>query len=617
MPEGFSSVADLKVIVDANADKFHSSVNSVIGALGDLDKSGNASLGGLDKILAVVGDASLSVTGKFKMLSAGVEAGVALYQQFAKEGRAVAEALGVTTEYDRLIGTLDNLGMSLMDGAAGAFFAVKAAGMDAAAAMFGYASETNKAEAQSEDFAQTLLNSLSDALDRVRLQVNLALPDAQLYGQRLDDTYMLAVQRVRELRQEIADLHRQQAEGGFFSFGIDNLLAQREAELKKREGDVMVLEMRQSVDRVETNALARAWQVDVSTNAEQGLKAEVEALEEKNRRLGLGAVALARYTAEQKALRDLEERGMQMTPEIRASLDAHLATIERLTKAEDDYKKAEQERERAKQLAEQRERAGTQLFANAEREIAALRSRAEAVGLEAGAAAELVMQERLLQQLRASGNEVKEEELTKIRALAAEYGAMTQRLADQQAELRETGEVGQAVAGNLASAFANFTRTGKADWKDMVSSMLQDLAQLQFRRAVLDPLFGGGGAGGGGGSGIFGSILGSIFGGFRAGGGDVEAGRAYVVGENRPELFIPSQSGRILPSADGGRGGADINVYVHGTRELDAQIESTAEGVVVRRAPAIANTAVKAANASVVSTMARHNEDVAGSDYRV
>lgn len=68
------------------------------------------------------------------------------------------------------------------------------------------------------------------------------------------------------------------------------------------------------------------------------------------------------------------------------------------------------------------------------------------------------------------------------------------------------------------------------------------------------------------------SLLGGIFGGFRENGGAVQAGRAYVVGEKRPELFVPSTSGMIVPSVPtiGGSGsssstvnnirGGDINI---------------------------------------------------------
>lgn len=41
----------------------------------------------------------------------------------------------------------------------------------------------------------------------------------------------------------------------------------------------------------------------------------------------------------------------------------------------------------------------------------------------------------------------------------------------------------------------------------------------------------------------------AVFGGFREQGGSVTAGRAYVVGEKRPEIFVPDSNGRILPDA--------------------------------------------------------------------
>jgi hypothetical protein len=60
--------------------------------------------------------------------------------------------------------------------------------------------------------------------------------------------------------------------------------------------------------------------------------------------------------------------------------------------------------------------------------------------------------------------------------------------------------------------------------------------------------------------------LGSIFGGFRAKGGPVSLGKAYVVGERGPELFIPKASGFINPNASGGGnqsgGTSDVRVTV-------------------------------------------------------
>lgn len=45
-------------------------------------------------------------------------------------------------------------------------------------------------------------------------------------------------------------------------------------------------------------------------------------------------------------------------------------------------------------------------------------------------------------------------------------------------------------------------------------------------------------------------------------GGSVRAGEAYIVGEHRPEMFIPSQSGNIKPSVGSSTGGnVTVNIY--------------------------------------------------------
>jgi hypothetical protein len=56
--------------------------------------------------------------------------------------------------------------------------------------------------------------------------------------------------------------------------------------------------------------------------------------------------------------------------------------------------------------------------------------------------------------------------------------------------------------------------------------------------------------------------LGAVFGGFRAEGGPVKRGKAYVVGEKGPEWFAPGENGFIgTSSSGGGFGGSPINIY--------------------------------------------------------
>ncbi len=51
----------------------------------------------------------------------------------------------------------------------------------------------------------------------------------------------------------------------------------------------------------------------------------------------------------------------------------------------------------------------------------------------------------------------------------------------------------------------------------------------------------------------------------RAEGGPVTAGQPYVVGERRPELFVPETSGTIRPSVGGGSPTINLTMYVNGT----------------------------------------------------
>ncbi|GBH29676.1 hypothetical protein [Sphingobium xenophagum] len=87
-------------------------------------------------------------------------------------------------------------------------------------------------------------------------------------------------------------------------------------------------------------------------------------------------------------------------------------------------------------------------------------------------------------------------------------------------------------------------------------------------------------------SGIFGRKAGGILGaigtvglkiaGFRESGGPVSSGKAYVVGEKRPEIFVPETAGMILPDLSSiGRARVDMGGYVGAgghMRERDTRI---------------------------------------------
>ena len=113
------------------------------------------------------------------------------------------------------------------------------------------------------------------------------------------------------------------------------------------------------------------------------------------------------------------------------------------------------------------------------------------------------------------------------------------------------GWVQRHVLNELADMFADFSKT-----------VLQNLFQGSGFGNFLTGLFGLGGATGGGSSGGF--SLGGYSAPGRADGGSVQAHRAVWVGERGKELYIPGQSGTIIPNEALG-GGARITNITHNT----------------------------------------------------
>jgi hypothetical protein len=108
---------------------------------------------------------------------------------------------------------------------------------------------------------------------------------------------------------------------------------------------------------------------------------------------------------------------------------------------------------------------------------------------------------------------------------------------------RDLEGVQMTIEDGLSEALADLFVEGKAGFRDLARVILKELVTALVRAQVVTPLLNMMGLGAGGGT------LGGMFGGFRANGGDVQAGRAYVVGERKPELFVPNTAGRILPDA--------------------------------------------------------------------
>lgn len=120
---------------------------------------------------------------------------------------------------------------------------------------------------------------------------------------------------------------------------------------------------------------------------------------------------------------------------------------------------------------------------------------------------------------------------------------------------------------NFSDTLADALMTGKFAFKDFARSVLRDIARIIARQYTLLAIqrtlsFLGIG---------FPNMVGvglPSFGGFRANGGNVQAGQAYMVGERGAEMFVPQQSGTIIPNEKVNTGTTNINFTIN---TVDAQ----------------------------------------------
>lgn len=213
-----------------------------------------------------------------------------------------------------------------------------------------------------------------------------------------------------------------------------------------------------------------------------------------------------------------------------------------------------------------------------------------------------------------------QEEADAVNVAQSEIRAATLRTqADLKAADEERTHVLQNQIDMLDTARDGIISLGEAgvhgfkSMQDAAVQLVEALAQMALKLFVLKPLvegiFGPQGTAGGG---LLGGLLSSIsLGGggvspvevtpmvslgARASGGPVSAGHAYLVGEHRPELFVPNVSGMVMPSIPQvtARGAPTIHAPVQVVLHLDGAMDAETMRTYARTAAAVAgNEAVK------------------------
>ena len=168
-------------------------------------------------------------------------------------------------------------------------------------------------------------------------------------------------------------------------------------------------------------------------------------------------------------------------------------------------------------------------------------------------------------------------ELEKQEKIIKKNTKASKELTSKMEEIGE--EIENSIKSNLKDAI-----TGAQSFGDAMVNVLNRIRD-KIIETQLEKIFGGfgeafgAGASGGDRKGI-GGFLGGLIGGlFKENGGPVKAGQPYIVGEKRPELFIPRTSGTILPSVpSGGSMSVVVNVDATGSSVQGSETDAQAFG---------------------------------------
>lgn len=192
------------------------------------------------------------------------------------------------------------------------------------------------------------------------------------------------------------------------------------------------------------------------------------------------------------------------------------------------------------------------------------------------------------------------EAIPDIKVEANTYGPLLDATAQATETMRDKFEdlgrsIGDSVGAGVArgeSFFSSLKSTVQNTIQQMIQSVISSGIQKIFS-SVFGMFLGGGGG--------FGAI-GSVFGGFFAKGGMPPSNRISVVGEDRPELFVPpGMGGRIIPGDQlGPSGGVTVNIDARGAQDgllerlrqvMQTEVAAITRGTVDMRLASLSKTA--------------------------
>jgi len=223
------------------------------------------------------------------------------------------------------------------------------------------------------------------------------------------------------------------------------------------------------------------------------------------------------------------------------------------------------------------------LFANSEREIAALERQIEMVGKSRREVVALTAKYELLDAAKEKGIDLDQRSAETGRTLREEIDLQAESIANLTIEAEQYAAQADFMADlnqDLKDGLIDAIVEGK-NFGEVLENVAKQLAKAALQAALFGDgpmagLFGGGGG-----------LLGGLFGGkglkFFARGTNYAPGGAAIVGEEGPELVHLPRGSKVIPNHNLGQGGgqSQVDVFVHPSGEFDTRVQQISGNVAV------------------------------------
>lgn len=410
------------------------------------------------------------------------------------------------------------------------------------------------------------------------------------------DTFNIKTRKAAEAVKEAeAALFEAEAAADAASVAVDSLgaeAAETAADMAGLAADIDAA--KSALDRLTAGASSRGVK-------QAGQAARLQTLQASG---NIQAAAVAQQVAEARAANAeaIANAPADVQPILRKALEREIAGIRETAKTAEQISKIEGEIRASQRSSSRGGGGGAQKTSAISETVNKLteefRVQAETVGLAGRALEEYNIRQELAQAAAKDGVALSEETVQAVLQQRDAYEQAAQSAdtfangarqgwEDFKNAAQTNAEFAASFVNNAFTGISNtiseFVKTGKADFKGLLADLLGQISQFLANRLIIDFLglsgslsegigggigqkggtldFIGGLLGSFGGGGGTSSLGGAVFPGL-ATGGPANAAQPYLVGEEGPELFVPSRNGRVIPNDMLGGGGTNVTFNI-------------------------------------------------------